>query len=71
MTFAFGTGPVSFALSAFSNAAFTGLGILKLCLSKDLRSKRGPACPGRVLDPKTVPVLCFWEAVLSALRLPI
>lgn len=62
MTFA--TGRVSFASSAFSNAALTGLGFLKLCLSKDLWSKQGLVCPGRVLDPETVLVLCFREAAL-------
>lgn len=62
----FATGPVSFALSAFSNAALTGLGFLKLCLSKDLWSKQGLVCPGRVLDPETVLVLCFREAALPA-----
>lgn len=66
MTFAFGTRPVFFALSAFSNAALMGLGFLKLCLSKDLRSKQGPICFGRVLDPETVPVLCFREVALWA-----
>lgn len=64
MTFA--TGPVSFALSAFSNAALTGLGFLKLCLSKDLWSKQGLVWPGRVLDPETVLVLCFREVALPA-----
>lgn len=62
----FATGPVSFALSAFSNAALTGLGFLKLCLSKDLWSKQGLVCPGRVLDPETVLALCFREVALPA-----